>query len=154
MIPLTDPSADGPLLAELMEVGLLAPDVIQRIDLAAGPRETMALNDYLLAGADFVPEPAWLAWLIRRHGCHRFGPVGWHAEAAGWAQGELPAHGNLAYRQAAGGAPVVAVLRPDRLKTGGAANPVWAAATLRELRTVRTAWLAAAAGTMEEFRGQ
>ena len=153
MIPLADPGADGPLLAELKEAGILSPDVVPRIDAVLGPRECASLNQYLLAGAEFIAEAGWLAWLIRRHGCHRFGRVVWHPDAAPWVQGELPAHGNLPYRSAGDGGALVAVLRPDRMDSGNPATAHWAAATLGEVAALHSAWRAALDGTSAELRG-
>jgi len=151
MMHFRDPAADGELLAELKDESVLAPDAIARIDALLGSPESGALNDFLLAGAAIIPEPAWLTWLIRRHDCHRFGRVAWHDEAAGWARGGVPPDGNLPYRRAADGAILVAVLRPDRraataarLRPATADPPAprlhWAAATLREMRELRSAW--------------
>jgi hypothetical protein len=151
MMHFMDPAADGELLAELKDASVLAPDAIARIDALLGSPESGALNDFLLAGADIIPEPAWLTWLIRRHDCHRFGRVTWHDEAARWARGGVPPECNLPYRPTADGAILVAVLRPDRRAattarlTPAPADPLaprlhWAAATLREMRELRTAW--------------
>ena len=90
MMHFIEPAADGELMAELRDAGLLAPDAIERIDALMGRPESGTLNDFLLAGAELIPEMPWLTWLIRRHGCHRFGQVVWHGEAAPWAQGDLP----------------------------------------------------------------
>ncbi len=79
MIHFIDSARDGELIAELRDEGVLARDVIALIDESMGRPESGTLNDFLLAGADFIPEKAWLSWLIRRYGCHRFGHV-WH----GW----------------------------------------------------------------------
>jgi len=149
MMHFIDSIVDGELLAELKDDSVLAPDIIARIDAAMGRPESGTLNDFLLAGADVIPERTWLSWLIRRHGCHRFGLVAWHDEAAGWARGGVPPEPNLPYRRCADGAILVAVLRPDRLRvTAGrwqAPRLHWAAATLREMRNLRSAW--------EQFEG-
>src|ERR1019366_4079099 len=113
MMHFTNPAGDGPFFAELRESGILAPDVIDRINESMGRPESGTLNDFLLAGADLIPEKPWLSWLIRRHGCHRFGRVVWHEEALGWAHEGLPPEGNLPFRQNAPGRLLVAVLRPD-----------------------------------------
>ncbi len=144
MMHFTNPAADGPCLAELREVGLLTPDIIEKIDSGMGRPETGVLNEFLLAGADFVSESAWLTWLIRRHGCHRFGRVQWNTETATWIKGADSTDGNLPYRRCADGALLVAVLRPDAMP---ATSQRWphvhlhsAAATLRELRELRQLW--------------
>jgi hypothetical protein len=82
-----NPALDGELMAELRDTGVLAPDLIDRIEAAMGRPECGTLNDFLLAGADLIPEKPWLSWLIRRHGCHRFGRVAWHDEAGAWVRG-------------------------------------------------------------------
>ena len=103
---LIDPAADGELLAELKEFGILNPDTIGRIDLSLGRPESGTLNDLLMAGDRFIPEKDWLSWLIRRHGCHRFGRVAWRPEASAWARPEMAAEHNLTYRQTADGRPI------------------------------------------------
>ena len=143
-----EPAADGELMAELRDAGLLAPDVIDRIDAILGRPETGTLNDFLLAGAELVPEKPWLTWLIRRHGCHRFGRVLWPETGAAWTRVELPAAGNLPYRECDDRSLLVAVLRPDlleetRLSWPGPQFP--AAATLVEIRALHAAWRSAAA---------
>jgi hypothetical protein len=151
MIHFIDSARDGELLAELKDESVLAPDVIARIDESMGRPESGTLNDFLLAGADLIPEKAWLSWLIRRHGCHRFGHVAWLDEAAAWAGGGVPPEGNLPVRRCVDGGILLAVLRPDRLPAtvrwliptvpGQAASRLHlAAATLREMRKLRSAW--------------
>ncbi len=147
MIHFVDRAADGELMAELRDTGVLAPDAIDRIFSSMGRPEKCSLSEFLLAGSDVVPEKAWLEWLIRRHGCHRFGRVGWHPEAAAWAWSGPPPEGNYPYRECADKRLLVAVLRPDLLE---ATVQRWhaplhrAAATLAELRALNAAWLAAA----------
>jgi len=141
---LIDPAADGELLAELKEFGILNPDTIGRIDLSLGRPESCTLNDLLMAGERVIPEKDWLSWLIRRHGCHRFGRVAWRPEASAWARPEMAAEHNLTYRQTADGRPIVAVLRPDATAATAerlaGPRPLWAAATLTEIRALRAAW--------------
>jgi len=147
MMHFIEPAADGELMAELRDAGLLAPDAIERIDALMGRPETGTLNDFLLAGAEIVPEKPWLSWLIRRHGCHRFGRVAWQGTAAAWAQGGLPEEGNLPYRACPDGSLLLAVLRPDLLAGTGRrwSEPLQhAAATLPELRALHAAWKEAA----------
>jgi len=150
MMHFLQPSLDNPLVAELKETGVLTPDVIERIDLAAGRPETGTLNEFLLAGAEFIPQRDWLSWLIRRHGCHRFGTVAWRAEAGGWARAEPGPEGNLPYGRGLDGNPIVAVLRPDRWRETAARfgqfSPHRAAATLGEIRELTSAWKRAALG--------
>jgi len=152
MMHFAEPAADGELMAELRDAGLLAPDVIERIDLLLGQPETGTLNDFLLAGAEVIPEKPWLTWLIRRHGCHRFGRVAWDGAAAGWSQMEMPREGNLPYRECAGSSLLVAVLRPDLMAATARQWPVpqlRAAATLAEMRALHAAWKGAAAPCRE-----
>lgn len=143
MMHFTEPAADGELMAELRDSGILAPDAIDRIDALMGRPEIGTLNEFLLAGAEIIPEKPWLTWLIRRHGCHRFGPVAWCGESAGWAQRDRPAEGNLPYRECEDHSLLLAVLRPDRLAITSAqwSRPLHrAAATLAELRALQAAW--------------
>ena len=144
MMHFTNPAADGPCLAELREVGVLAPDVIEKIDARMGRPETGTLNEFLLAGTELVPESAWLTWLIRRHGCHRFGRVQWNAETTAWLKEASSTEGNLPYRRCVDGALLVAVLRPDVMSTTARRWPNvrlhGAAATLRELRDIHANW--------------
>ena len=136
--------ADGELLAELKDAGVLTPDVIERIDAQLGHPETGSLNEFLLAGAALIPSGEWLSWLIRQHGCHRFGRVTWHEEAAAWLPAGILPEGNLAYRPTADGRPMIALLRPDfRAATAErfrSPSPVWAAATLSEIGALRSVW--------------
>jgi len=148
MIPFLDPAADEPLAAELKDAGLLAPDILGRIEAALGRPETATLNEMLLAGAEWIPEKAWLSWLIRAHGCHRHGPVAWTEEMAEWARRGVPPEGNLPYRLGSDNLALVALMRPD-LKAGTErrfAGPTiaWSAATLAEMRELHRAWSAAA----------
>jgi hypothetical protein len=145
MIHFRDAVVDGEWMAELKDAGLLAPDGIDRIFKLMGRPEIGTLNEFLLAGADHVPENAWLSWLIRHHGCHRYGKAVWRGEAISWEQNGLPPEGNLPYRQCAdNNALIVAVLRPDLLHaTGERLKPrAWyrAAATLREMRDLHDVW--------------
>ena len=141
-----DPKTDGEFMAELRDASLLPPDVLERIDAQMGRPETGTLDELLLAGADAISEPDWIAWLIRRHGCHRFGPVVWAAAAGTRVPGELAALSNLPYGVSADGGLLMATLRPDRRADGaerfGAPRLLWAAATLRESRALRVAWTA------------
>ena len=145
MMHLLGGAPDHELLAELKEAGILAPDTIERIDASLGRPEAGALDDFLLAGAGVISEKDWLGWLIRRHGCHRFGLVSWDDEALRWRPAGEIAGCNLPYRAAADGRPMVAVLRPDQLPATAAvlqgARPLWAAASLEEIRALRRAWL-------------
>jgi hypothetical protein len=145
-----DPSADAPMLAELKEMGILTPAMIERIDLKLNRPETGTLNELLLAGAEIVAERDWLSWQIRRHGCHRFGRVAWREEAAEWAQANPPSDGNLPYRRGLNGNPLVALLRPDLWEATaarfGRAQPHRAAATLGEIRELARAWARSNAG--------
>jgi hypothetical protein len=148
MMHFTNAADDGPFFAELRESGILAPDVIDRIDAAMGRPEAGTLNDFLLAGAELISERPWLAWLIRRHDCHRYGRVDWHEEVAPLASAGPVARGNLPYRKCQDGSILVAVLRPDCRKATGNCWPGarlwWAAATLSELRELNHAWKGAA----------
>jgi len=139
MLHFLDAATDGEWMAELKDAGLLAPDQIDRIDALMGRPETGTLNEFLLAGAEVVPEKAWLSWLIRHHGCHRYGRAVDRGAVIRWPGGDpVPADGNLPFRQCEDGTLLVAVLRPDRLPATGArlSAPAWhpAAATLREVR--------------------
>lgn len=143
MMHFLDVEADGALAAELKDAGLLAPDVVERIEAALHRPETGTMNEFLLAGADWIPERAWLSWLIRRHGCHRFGSVG-GSPATGEPRGAVPADGNLPCRRCGDGSIVVAVLRPDRMAETARRWPrtavLRAAASLREIRALHEAW--------------
>ena len=144
MMHFTNAALDGVFFGELREAGILTPEIIDRIDALMGRPETGTLNDFLLAGADLVPEKTWLTWLIRRHGCHRFGQVSMHEEIRAWATEGPPADCNLPYRRCGNGTILVALLRPDcadaALKRWLQSSLVWAAATLRELSDLRAAW--------------
>jgi hypothetical protein len=144
MMHFRDPRADAGMLAELKEEGILTPDVIARTDAAMGHPESGTLNDFLLAAAVLIPEETWLAWLIRRHGCHRFGRVAWRDEAAPWAIPGAPPDGNLPWRRCADGAILVAVLRPDLLAAARSrlapCRVHSAAATLNEMKLLFAAW--------------
>ena len=144
MMHFVDAARDSPLLAELRDEGVLAPDVVSRIDEALGRPETGTLCDFLLAGAPFIPETPWLSWLIRRHGCHRFGRALWCGDGEEWACGEAPPGSNLPYRSCADGSILVAVLRPDLMDATaarlGSRRLHRAAATPAEIRALRSAW--------------
>jgi hypothetical protein len=143
MMHFIDAAIDGELLAELKDAGVLAPPVIDRTHREMGRPESGTLNDFLLAGADIIPEQPWLGWLIRRHGCHRFGRVARHGHVPSWDRESFPSDGNLPYRQSSAAALLVAVLRPDLLAaTSRRLAPArlhWAAGSLRELRELRVA---------------
>jgi hypothetical protein len=144
MLHFLDAAVDGEWMAELKDAGLLAPDQIDRIDERMGRPESGSLNAFLLAGADLVPEKPWLTWLIRRHGCHRYGAAVWRGEPLAWQPTGIASDGNLPYRQCEDQRLLVAVLRPDLLPaTGARLQPrSWlrAAATLREMRDLHRAW--------------
>lgn len=142
MMHFIDAAPDGALLAELKDAGVLTPDVIDRTHGEMGRPETGTLSDFLLSGAGCIPEKPWLYWLIRRHGCHRFGRAVLHGDAvdvAGAAEDD-----NLPYRLCSDGSLLVAVLRPDLLEPTVrrlSPRPVHrAAAALSELRDLRAAW--------------
>jgi hypothetical protein len=144
VIHLLPGSTDEALASELRESGILTPDVIERIDAALGRPEHCDLDDFLLSGAEIIKAADWLSWLIRRHGCHRFGRVAWHEDAREWLRGGMPDDLNLPYRRCADGRPLVAVLRPDKVtltvERMRKETPVWAAATLAEVRALKIAW--------------
>jgi hypothetical protein len=144
MMHFIDAAADGELLAELKDAGVLTPDVVDRIHREMGRPETGTLSEFLLAGASCVPEKPWLYWLIRRHDCHRFGRVLLHKDARESASELPPRDDNLPYRRCADGALMVALLRPDlRAATAQSLAPRrvhWAAATLSELGDLRASW--------------
>ncbi len=140
---------DRELLAELKEAGLVTPITLEAICGRLGTREDPGLSEFLLAGFDLIGEADWLTWMIRRHGCYRFGPVQlaadfgserWQAAVGGGELPPLPQHPNLPYALLpvpASGRPacLVAVLRPDHPVAG-----LPAAATLKELRELRQRW--------------
>ena len=144
-----NPALDGELMAELRDTGVLTPDLIDRIDAAMGRPESGTLNDFLLAGASLIPEQPWISWLVRRHGCHRFGRVRWQEEAAEWARAGLGNTGNLPFRRGPSGCVLVAVLRPDSLEETARDFPgtrlCWAAGSLTEIQRLHVAWRRAAA---------
>jgi hypothetical protein len=145
MMHFLDAAVDGELLAELKDAGVLTPDAIDRIHLEMGRPECGTLSEFLLAGAGIVPEKPWLYWLIRRHGCHRFGRVILEEGEAVCTGAAPQAEDNLPYRQCTDGALLVAVLRPDR--TAATAQRLaprrlhWAAGTLAEMRDLRASWI-------------
>jgi len=139
---------DRELLAELKEASLVTPIVLEAIHGRLDDEEHTDLNEFLLAGADLIDEREWLIWMIRRHGCYRFGPVRLAVDAGGerWVQAGLAdaerirEAANLPYAvlpvpKAGQPACMVAVLRPDLPVSG-----LRAAATLRELRQLRADW--------------
>ena len=144
-------SRDRELLAELKEAGLVTPITLEAICGRLAAREDPGLSEFLLAGAELIDEADWLTWMIRRHGCYRFGPVQlaadfgserWQAAVGGGELFPLSQHPNLPYAllpvPAAGRAAcLVAVLRPDHPIAG-----LPAAATLAELRELRGRWSA------------
>jgi hypothetical protein len=142
MIHLLPGSADEILASELREAGILTPDVVERIDATLGRPEHCLLDDFLLSGAGFIRTNEWLSWLIRRHGCHRFGRVVRPVDGSAWTGIGMPADGNIPYRLCADGRLLVAVLRPDKLQATFErlkdSRPLWAAATLREIGDLRT----------------
>ena len=145
MIHLPPGSGDAEFLADLKEAGILTPDVIERIDASLGRPENGTLDGFLVAGADFVRTDHWLSWLIRSHGCHRFGRVNWREEAAEWARTGAPSEANIPYRRCGDGSLLVAVLRPDRLPASAerwrTSRLLRAAATLGEIRELKSAWV-------------
>jgi hypothetical protein len=152
MIHLLPGSADERFASELREAGVLTPDVMERIDASLGRPEHCLLDDFLLSGADFINSNEWISWLIRRHGCHRFGRVAWPEDASDWIRESAPVDGNLPYRRCVDGRILVAVLRPDRLPAASerwkASRPLWAAATLGEIRDLKKSW----DGVQDEMR--
>ncbi len=144
MMHFIDRDADGALAGELREAGLLAPHLIDRIDAALGRPETGTLDAFLLAGAACIPERAWLSWLIRRHGCHRFGRVAWSDDVAEIARDGFPPEGNLPFRRCADGTLLTALFRPDRREATArrftSFRLAWAAATLEEVRELHASW--------------
>ncbi len=144
MMHFIDAVPDGLLLAELKDSGVLTPDAIDRIHGEMGRPETGTLSEFLLSGAGCIPEKPWLYWLIRRHGCHRFGRVALRGDAAGIRAEDGAGDGNLPFRVCADGGLLVAVLRPDlRAATARRLAPLrldWAAATLAELKALGEAW--------------
>jgi hypothetical protein len=144
MMHFIDQARDPAWLSELRESGLVTPDVTERIDAAMGRPESGTLNDFLLAGAEFIPEEPWLSWLIRRHGCHRYSRAVHRDEGTAWKEAGPSPEGNLPFRRGEGSVLLVALLRPDRREETIARHPgatiLWAAATLREMRTLRLAW--------------
>jgi hypothetical protein len=144
MMSFLQPSVDSPLYTELKECGLLPPDVVDRIETKLNRPESGTLDHYLLAGADAISEPDWLRWLVRHHGCHRFGPVAWRDDAAMWARPDIASEPNRPFRRSLDGNPVIAVMRPDRWARTAAGyagyRPERAAATLAEIRELKAAW--------------
>jgi hypothetical protein len=143
---------DGGLLAELKDAEVLDPGSMEQIHELMGHPESGSLTEFLLAGANVIPVNPWLYWLIRRHGCHRFGRVSLHAEEAGDGRAQAPMDANLPYRRTPGGALLVAVLRPDLMaataKRLAPNRALWAAGTLPEIRDLREAWLRAGSGAV------
>lgn len=144
MTPLAD-KEDAALLAELRECGLVTPATVERISAELGRPESIALDRFLLAGRAWIDGHAWLAWLIRRRGCSRFGPVAANEVVfAAAGSRDLSAEPNLPYRMTADGRTMFAVLRPDRraatARRVAPGSALWAAATLDELHALREAW--------------
>jgi hypothetical protein len=141
MMHLNSADNDDSLLAELKDAEVLDPGSIERIHEAMGRPESGSLTEFLLAGADIIPGNPWLTWLIRRHGCHRFGRVSWRQGEAGWGIAPAAMGPNLPYRRTTEGVFLVAVLRPDLLAaTAKRLSPhrlLRAAGTLSELRDLR-----------------
>jgi hypothetical protein len=133
-------AADRELLSELKEAGLVTPIVLEAIHSTLAEAENPALNDFLLAGAEWIDEREWLTWLIRHHACYRFGPVrltkGFRVSEAGLdrAGPNLP-YAALPVPQEGEPGWLVGVLRPDLPVLG-----LRAAATLLELRELKAGW--------------
>ena len=157
MMHLNSADNDDSLLAELKDAEVLDPGSIERIHEAMGRPESGSLTEFLLAGADVIPENPWLTWLIRRHGCHRFGRVSWRQGEAEWSVAPAAMGPNLPYRRTPEGVLLVAVLRPDLLAdTAKRLSPhrlLWAAGTLPELRGLRNASLGAPSRTGRDMPG-
>lgn len=142
MIRFEDAKGDGPLWAEMRDAGLVDPAAIDRIDAILGRPESCTLDQVLLGGAEVIADAAWLSWLIRRHGCHRFGRVTRCGPPEAWPRDDPLAEGNLPYRRCAEpGHWLVAVMRPDRWgcteRRHAGLTLLPAAATLPELRELR-----------------
>ena len=143
------PPRDGECLAELRDMSVLTPDILDQIDARLGRRERGTLNEILLGGADLIPEGPWLTWLIRRHHCHRFGRVKWKEAMAALGKGGPIGDGNLPYQRCVDGSLLLAVMRPDLLPSAmdfwKAATTHLAAASLVEMRELYAAWQGRAA---------
>ncbi len=135
---------DGEFMAGLRDAGILTPDLIEKIDTVMGPPDSGALTNFLLAGAEIIPELAWLTWLIRRHGCHRVGAVALHSDTLSAITNRDSLGDNLPYRLTADDSFLIAVVRPDRWAADTSIfaprRCIKVAATLREARALRTAW--------------
>ncbi|MDP3072661.1 MAG: hypothetical protein Q8N18_20370 [Opitutaceae bacterium] len=144
MMRFQNSARDGEFMAGLRDAGILTPDLIDRIDAAMGRPDSGALTDFLLAGAEIIPELAWLTWLIRRHGCHRVGPVALQPDTLAAIANRDALGDNLPYRFTADDSLLIAVVRPDRwAEEAQLLTPrrcIKVAATLREARALRTAW--------------
>lgn len=144
MMRFQNAARDGECMATLRDAGILTPDFIEKIDVVMGRPESGALTDFLLAGAEIIPELAWLTWLIRRHGCHRVGSVALQPDTLAALTNRDALGDNLPYRFTADDSLLIAVVRPD-LWVADTANlaprrGIKVAATLREARALRTAW--------------
>ena len=144
MIHFINAAVDNEQMAALRDAGILTPSVIEKINAILGLRESGTLNEFLLAGADVISPEPWLAWLVRRHGCHRFGRVLFRDDAIDLGRPGIAEESNLPYRRAASGSPMVALMRPDLFaataKRLGGCNIYKAAATLPEIRALHLAW--------------
>ncbi len=144
MMRFQNAARDGEFMAALRDAGILTPDLIEKIDAAMGRPDSGALTDFLLAGAEVIPELAWLTWLIRQHGCHRVGPVALQPDTLDAVTNREALGENLPYRFTADDSFLIAVVRPDRWASDTAnlapRRCIKVAATLREARALRTAW--------------
>lgn len=144
MMRFQNSARDGEFMAGLRDAGILTPDLIDRIDAAMGRPDSGALTDFLLAGAEIIPELTWLTWLIRRHGCHRVGPVTLQSDTLAAITNRDTLGDNLPYRFTADDSLLIALVRPDRwAEETQILTPrrcIKVAATLREARALRTAW--------------
>ena len=104
--------ADERLLDDLRDASVLTPDIASRIHAAMGHPENATLDEFLLAGADHIPETEWITWLIRRHDCHRFGRVRLEESEIGGLPLVPPAEPNRPYRSCRDGSLLVARFRP------------------------------------------
>jgi hypothetical protein len=145
MISFLQGSEDDLLVVELREAGLLTPEIIKKIDSTLTKPSPINLSEFLLAGADYINTGHWLSWLIRKKGCYRFGTVKWNDQAKLWSYQGLPSDANFPYLLSGEERGLVAVLRPDRLHVTAqrlrALRPLWAAATLSEIKALRNSWV-------------
>jgi hypothetical protein len=128
---------DREMLAELKEAGLVTPIVLEAIHHRLDRMENPDLNGFLLAGAEVIDELDWLSWLIRRHGCYRFGPVrlGIEVGSERWTESPNLPYAVLPVPQEGMRKCLAGVLRPDL-----PVNGLRAAATLKELRQLKADW--------------